>query len=142
MTILLSDDNPVYQMTIPFIGITGNPVYQTSGLLTIPFIRITNRDFLVGLGAFVGFFQMLAGFVERALGIVVCLGSLAVFVDRSLALPGDIENLAELNVAPDFCPARIAVAVERVTISICGGLVVFLQEEDFGDAVMRERTVF
>ena len=67
--------------------------------------------------------------------------SLAVFVDGAFALAGNIENLAQLDMAPDFGPARLAVAIDGLAIGIGRGLVVPLQEEDFGDAVMGERTV-
>src|SRR5580693_10307843 len=43
--------------------------------------------------------------------------------------------------APNLGPPRIAVAVKRVAVSIGGGLVILLQEEDLGNAVMRQRTV-
>ena len=41
-----------------------------------------------------GFLQILPGFVERALGVVVGLDGLAVFVGGALALSGDVEDLA------------------------------------------------
>jgi len=37
------------------------------------------------------------------------LQGLAVFVDGAFALARDVEDLAELDVTPDFGPARIAV---------------------------------
>src|SRR5579871_5641602 len=86
--------------------------------------------------------QVAAGFVERSLRIVVGLNSLAVFVGGALALSSNIENLAQLNVAPDFRPSRLAVAVETFPIGIGGRLIVLLLEEDFGDAVMRKRADF
>src|ERR1700752_3594813 len=60
--------------------------------------------------------QVLAGFFEGAEGVVVGLQGLAVFVDRALALSCDIENLAQLNAAPDFGPARLAVPVDRFPV--------------------------
>jgi hypothetical protein len=38
--------------------------------------------------------QILAGFVHGALGVVVGLQGLTIFVGRPFSLPGDIENLA------------------------------------------------
>src|SRR5580658_6816482 len=92
-------------------------------------------------GALVGFLQVLAAFFESAEGVVVGLDGLAVFVDGALALAGDVKNFAQLDVAPDFGPARLAVAVERGAVRIGGGLVVALEKEDFGHAVVRQRTV-
>src|SRR6266850_4898698 len=86
-------------------------------------------------------FEILAGLFESALGIVVGLNGLAVFIDRALALAGHIEDLAQLHVAPDFGPAGLAVAVDGVAIGIGGGLEVALQEEDFRDAVVGQPAV-
>src|SRR5271155_2708492 len=70
----------------------------------------------------VGFLQILAGFFQRAEGVVVGLQGLAIFVHGALALAGNVENLAQLQVAPDFGPARVAVAVERLAVGVGGGL--------------------
>ncbi len=68
-------------------------------------------------------------------------GGLAVFVHGALALAGDVENLAQLDAAPDLCPAGFPVAVDGLAVGVGRRLVVPLEEEDFGDAVVRERTV-
>src|ERR1044071_2439288 len=88
----------------------------------------------------VGFFQVLAGFVQRALRGGAGLYGLAVFVDGALALASGIKDLAQHNVAPDLGPAGIAIAIERFTEFIGSRLVVALQEENVGNAVMRQRT--
>src|ERR1700722_1130263 len=94
------------------------------------------------LGTLVGFLQIFAAFFEGAEGVVVGLDGLAVFVDRPLAPAGDIENLAQLDVAPDLGPARLAIAVQRGAVGIGRGLVVALGKENLGDAVVGQRTVF
>src|SRR5437899_12193486 len=71
---------------------------------------------LLFLGTFVGLLQILARFFERPKGIVVRLHSLAIFVDGAFALAGHVEDLAQLNAAPDFSPARFAVAVDSFAI--------------------------
>src|SRR5205807_1636279 len=89
----------------------------------------------------VSFLQVAAGFVERALGVVVGLQGLAVFVGSALALAGDVEDFAELDMAPDLGPARLAVAIERFPVGVGRGLVIPLLEEHLGDTVVRERAV-
>src|SRR5260370_37872410 len=88
-----------------------------------------------------GLLQILTGFFQCAEGVVVGLDGLPVFIDGALALAGDIEDLAELDVAPDFRPARVAVAVDRRAIGVGGGLIVSLQKENFCDAVVGEGAV-
>ena len=55
--------------------------------------------------------QILSGFFQRALRVVIGLQRLAILIGRSLALPGDIEDLAKLDVSPHFSPSRIAIPV-------------------------------
>src|ERR1700732_3060705 len=59
-----------------------------------------------------------AGFLERALGIVVGLDGLPVFIDGAFALPGCVENLAQLQVAPNFGPARLTIAIQRFAVGV------------------------
>src|SRR5208282_4855085 len=82
-----------------------------------------------------------AGFLERALGIVVGLDGLAVFIDGAFALAGHVENLAQLQVAPNLGPARFAVAIQRFAVGVCRRLIILLHEKYFGNAVVRQRTV-
>src|SRR5271168_1447141 len=88
------------------------------------------------------FLQILPRLIQRALSVVVGLQSLAILVGGAFALPGNVKDLAELDMAPNLGPARIAVAVERIPISVGGCLIVFLCEEHFGNTVVGERTVF
>jgi hypothetical protein len=79
------------------------------------------RRFPILVGSFflrplVGFLQIFTGFVQGAEGVVVGLGCLAVLADGAFALAGDIENLEELDVAPDFGPARLAVPINRCAV--------------------------
>src|SRR5579885_3664842 len=86
----------------------------------------------------VGLLDVAAGFVFGALGVVVGLQGLAVFVDGALALSGDVEDFAQLDVAPDLGPAGIAIAVQAFAVGVGGGLVVALQEEDLDHAIVRQ----
>src|SRR5947207_15669396 len=88
---------------------------------------------LVGRG------QIFAGFVLRAGGVVWYFQRPAILVDRAIALAGDVEELAQLHVAPDFGPLGLAVAALCGAILIGRGLVVVLLEENFGNAIMRQR---
>src|SRR5581483_9957346 len=92
-----------------------------------------------GVFALVRFLHESAGLVDSALCVVVGLDGEAVLVDGALALTGDVEDLAEIDVAPDLDPFGVAVAAESVTEAVGGGLMVFLHEEDLGEAVIRER---
>ena len=83
---------------------------------------------LVGEVAGVGFAEVLAGFVDGALGVVVGLDGEAVLVDGAIALAGDVEDFAEGDVAPDLGPGGIVVAAEGVAVGVDGGLVVALGE--------------
>ena len=66
---------------------------------------------------------------------------MAVFVDGALALAGDIEDFSQLNMAPDFSPARLPVAVDGRSVGVRRGLVVSLQEKDLRDAIVGKGTV-
>src|SRR6202521_4055883 len=83
-----------------------------------------------------------AGFLDRALGIVVGLDGLAVFIDCAFALPGCVENLAQLQVAPNLGPSRLTIAIQRFAVGVRRGLIILLQEKHFGDPVVGQRTVF
>ena len=76
-----------------------------------------NLYLVVGAFALVGFLHEGAGFVDGALGVVVGLDGEAVFVDGAVALAGDVEDFAELDVAPDFGPAWLSVAAEGVAVA-------------------------
>src|SRR6266567_6002198 len=89
----------------------------------------------------VGFLQVPARLIQRSLGVVVSLDGLAVLVGGALALAGDIENLAQLNMAPDFGPARIPIAVQAITVGVGGSLIVVLYEKHFCYTIMRQGTV-
>src|SRR5277367_6703203 len=102
-------------------------------------MRRSVRSFL--FRPLVSLLQILSRFFQRAESVVVGLGGLAVFVDGAFALAGDIENLSQLDAAPDLGPARFAVAVDGFAIGVGRGLVVPLIEENIRDAVVRERTV-
>src|SRR5579859_1225343 len=80
-------------------------------------------------------------FFQSAERIVVGLQSLAVFVNRALALAGNVENFAELDATPDFGPARVTVAVNGRAVGVGGRLVIALQEENLGNAIARQRAV-
>ena len=82
--------------------------------------------------------QILPGFIQRALGVVVGLQSLAILIGSAFALSGNVEDFSQLNVAPDFSPARFAIAIQAVAIGIGRCLKISLQKENFGDAIVRQ----
>src|SRR5450631_112838 len=82
-----------------------------------------------------------AAFLERTLRIVVGLDGLPVFIDGAFALAGYIENLAQLQVAPNLGPAWVTVAVQRLAVGVRRRLIILLQEKHLGDSVMGERTI-
>ena len=65
----------------------------------------------------------------------------AVFIDGAFALAGHVENLAQLQVAPDLGPARLPVPVQRFAVSVGRRLIILLQEKYLGDAVVGQRAV-
>ena len=77
---------------------------------------IPSDKFLLVVGQLVGLLQVEAGLVDGALGVVVGLDGQAVLVDRAVALAGDVEDLAQGDVAPDLGPARVAVAAQGVAV--------------------------
>src|SRR5690349_11221787 len=98
------------------VQITGSPdASSLSAGLPLPLIRRA---------------EILAGFVHRALGIVIGLDGLAVFVHCAVALAGIVKDLAQLNVAPYLSPARLAVSVDGLAVFVGGRLVVALQVKD------------
>jgi len=101
------------------------------------------RPFYLVLGRFalVGFLHESAGLVDGSLGVVVGLDGEAVFIDGAVALAGDVEDVAELDVAPDLDPLGIAVSTQGIAEGVGRGLVVALHEEDLADAVGRQRAV-
>src|SRR6516164_8105503 len=86
----------------------------------------------------IGRSQILAGLVDRALSVVSGLDGLAVFIHSARALSGHVEDLAQPDVAPDFRPAGLLIAVEGFTVLVGGRLIVVLQPEYPGDAIMRQ----
>src|SRR5579862_8685555 len=91
--------------------------------------------------ALVGLLNVAPRFVFGALGVVVGLKRLAILVHSALTLPGNVEDLAQLDVAPDFGPLGVAISIEALAIRIGGGLVVLLQEEHVGHAVVSQGAV-
>jgi len=92
--------------------------------------------------ALVGLLQVLGCLVLCALRVITgALGEL-VFIYRALALAGDIEDFAEIDVRPDFRPFRLDVAVERFAEFIRGRLIIVLQKNDRANPVVGERAVF
>src|SRR5450432_454363 len=114
----------------------------SSYLLNYQITRLPNfLHSVLLLFALVRLFQIATCFIQRALRVVAGLDGLAIFVDRTGTLSGDIKDLAELDMAPDFGPARVLVAVERFTVFVSRGLVILLKVEHFGNAVVRQRAV-
>src|ERR1700674_401969 len=95
------------------------------------------------LGAALPFVRLLEVFSSSflsALRVILGPDGEVILVDRALSLPGDIENLPEVDVRPDLRPLRIQIAVESLAEFVGGGLVVVLELVDFGNAVVRQGT--
>src|ERR1700677_2309312 len=99
-------------------------IFPLRSLGSAPAPRMTAVDFgpLLALGQFVGLLEPLAGFVDGALGVVVGLDSLAVLGYGAVALAGDVKDLAQCDVAPDFGPAGFAVPAQGVAVGVDAGL--------------------
>src|SRR6516165_886351 len=67
----------------------------------------------------VGFLQIFPSFFKGAKCIVVRLQSLPVLPYGTLALPGDVEDLTQLDAAPDLGPPRVSVSVNGRAIRVC-----------------------
>ena len=67
-------------------------------------------------------------FFLRALRVVLGADRQVVLVHRALALAGDVEDLAQIDVRPDFGPLRLQVAVQRFAEFVRRRLIVVLQE--------------
>ena len=80
--------------------------------------------------------QITPRLIERTLGVVVGLQRLPILVGGAFTLTGGVEYLAETDVTPHLCPSRLAIAIQAITVSIRRSLIVVLQEEHFGYAVM------
>ena len=89
----------------------------------------------------VGLLQVLAGFIDCALGVVVGLDCLTILIDGAVALAGHVEDFSELDMSPDFGPAWVSVAAKSVAVGVGASLVIALREEDFADAVVGERAL-
>src|SRR5579862_4105438 len=111
---------------------------RNAGSQPIPKPAAPGYHLLLFLRPLVSFLQISPRFFQRAKCVVVGLQRLPVLVDRTLALPGDVENFPKLNAAPDLGPPRIAVAVDRLAVGVGRRLVVPLQKENFRDPVMRQ----
>ena len=85
------------------------PCQRQHGAALFPFVR------LLGI---------LCRFVQRSASVIP--GSLGepVFVQRSFALPGQIENLSQVHVCPDLCPLWVEVTGETRAKFIGGADVV------------------
>ena len=86
-------------------------------------------------------FQILRRFFLRAQRVVAGADRVVIFVDRALALARYIEDLAQIDVRPNFGPLRIQVAVQRFAKLVRRRLVVILREEQLAYAEVRQRAV-
>src|SRR5258708_29825417 len=100
-----------------------------------------SRLLLFVFRSFEGLLEILTRFFEGAEGIVVGLDGLPIFVNGAFALAGNVENLPKLDMAPDFGPPRITVPVDRRAVGVRRRLIIPLEEEDLGDAIVSQGTV-
>src|SRR5882757_4106243 len=92
------------------------------------------------LRTFVWILHQCAGLIHSALRVVVGLYCETVLVDGAVALARDVEDAAQLNVAPDLDPLRIAIAAQRIAERVSRRLVIALHEENFANPITGERT--
>jgi len=57
------------------------------------------------------------------------------------ALVRDVENLAQVDVCPDFGPLWLQIAVQHFAEAVGADLILFLQGEQLGYAIVRQRAV-
>src|SRR5947207_837104 len=88
------------------------------------------------LRRFIGLLQITPCLIERTLGVVVGLQRLPILVGGAFTLPSGVEYFSQTDMTPHFCPSWLAIAIQAITVSICRSLIVVLQEEHFGYAVM------
>src|SRR5580765_8527917 len=96
--------------------------FRKGTALALPIRTYYARKLLPARGStlrpFVRLLQIATGFVERTLRVVVGLNGLTIFAGGTCTLSGKIENLSQLDVTPDLCPARLAIPVQAVAIRI------------------------
>src|SRR5947209_4343014 len=92
--------------------------------------------------ALVGLLQVLGCLVLCALRVIAGALRELVFIYRALALAGDVEDFAEIDVRPNFRPFWLSIAVKRLAEFIRGRLIIVLQKEDRANPVVGERAVF
>src|SRR5258708_11268947 len=97
-----------------------------------------------GDGAFdVSLLQALLGDLLGATGVVVGLLGLPVLIDGASALAEQIEDFAEIDVAPPFGPLLRGLrnGLAGVAESVGGGLIILLIEKGFAHAEVGERSI-
>src|ERR1700743_1011151 len=108
-------------MFAPFAGLCSR-LYPGDGTIRL------KEVLRAGVVALVGLLHQGACFVDGALSVVIGLDGEAVLVDGALALTCDVEDLAEVDVAPDLDPLGAAVAAEGGAAAVGGGPGVLLCE--------------
>ena len=63
--------------------------------------------------------DVLSGFFECALGIVLGTQGLTIFIHGTIALIADIEDLADVDVRPHFSPLRLEISRENRAELVC-----------------------
>src|SRR5260370_31604648 len=95
-----------------------------------------------GSAAFgIGFCDRALGFGLAASGVVVGLFGFTVFVDAALALPEQVKNLSQIDVAPAFGPffRGFRNGLQSFAKGVGGGLIILLVEERFAHAEICQR---
>src|ERR1022692_2209103 len=86
------------------------PANCAGNLVSVPGLRRGNDLLFDSFWTLVGRLQVFASFFLGALGVVFGADGEAVFVDGALSLPGDIEDLAQVDAAPDLGPFGVEIA--------------------------------
>jgi hypothetical protein len=90
----------------------------------------------VGSRALIGFVQKLLCLVDGAPDVISGFHRELVLLYGSFALACEIEDLAQLQIPPDFGPARLPIAMQRIPAGVRAGLEIMLGKKNFGDAVV------
>jgi hypothetical protein len=90
---------------------------------------------------FKGVLQQFAGLNDRSVSVIAGLNCQLVFPDSPFALAGNVEDLPDLDVTPDFGPCRIPVSTQCIPEGVHTGLVFALLAKQITPAISYQRDV-
>ena len=95
----------------------------------------------VGVGAFVGLLEDWRASLTAPWVLSLVWTARRYSLTARSRWPVMSKILPMCDVAPDFSPARLAVAAQRIAVGVDAGLVVALGEEHFADAIAGQRAL-